>query len=170
MNDEMINNEIRNLGDGIQLVRSNNTSNTIDFRGTIIDSNKIIHGFQIKNLNWDVKLPKLQTLNEKHYWEGYASNDSFAAIIFRDVIGGSAFDADGVMKEKDRIKYLKSLSPKVKKDSVKVFDNESSAVIKNVRSMNTRVVSGRSIIDGKVDFSGAKTSVKVKIVEKDDIK
>ena len=38
---KIINNDIRNLGDGIQLVRKFHSSNTIDFPDTIIDSNRI---------------------------------------------------------------------------------------------------------------------------------
>ncbi len=38
---KIINNDIRNYGDGIQLVRSFGSPNTIDFKGTVIDSNRI---------------------------------------------------------------------------------------------------------------------------------
>lgn len=54
------------------------------FKLAIIDKRKIKHGLQINGEAWPVKLPKLQILQELHYWYGYAALPNYVSIIFAD--------------------------------------------------------------------------------------
>lgn len=54
------------------------------FKLSIIDKRKIKHGLQLDGEGWTVKLPKLQILQELHYWYGYAVLPNYVSILFAD--------------------------------------------------------------------------------------